>query len=96
MDDDDLASIRQWRDEHADPMLRHRAMAAETASLWESIDGLLREVDRRINPDELDDEQVGIYEAGYVAGQHAVAQRLRAVAAEVESVAESPRPQGDE
>lgn len=81
---DDIDIYRQWRDEHSDAQLRHRAMASEMAWAWDGIDLLLREVARRIDPDEMDDDQAAIYEAGYVAGQKAVAERLRRIANEID------------
>lgn len=81
---DDIEVYRQWRDEHADALLRHRTMASEMAWAWDGIDLLLREFDRRINPDDLDDGQTAIYEAGYVAGQKAVAEQLRRLAGQLD------------
>lgn len=68
----DIEYYRQWRDEHSDEQLRHRTMASDSAWLWGG------------DPDDLDDEQTAIYEAGYVAGQKAIAQRLRHLARELD------------
>jgi len=38
-----------------------------------------------IDPDTLNDEQLEIYEAGYAAGQQAVAERLHQLAREYET-----------
>jgi hypothetical protein len=81
---EDIAVIREWHAKHSNPTLRYSTMPADVAWCWESIATLLAEVDRRIDPDTLDDRETGIYEAGYVAGQKAVAARLRQVAAELE------------
>lgn len=84
MSDEDIQLYREWRDEHADAKLRHRTMPSGEAFLWEGIDSLLRELDRRIDPDDLDDEQTAIYEAGYVQGQAAVATQLHQFAKRIE------------
>jgi hypothetical protein len=78
---EDLAAIRRWHDAHTDPQLRHRTLPSGMAALWKAIDLLLRELDRRVDPDDLNDEQTAIYEAGYVAGQRAVGAQLRQLAA---------------
>jgi hypothetical protein len=50
----------------------------------------------RLNPDDLTDEQVDIYEAGYIAGQSAVAKRLRVLARQLDLSEAGSLPQGDE
>lgn len=80
----DIKTFREWRDEHADAKLRRRAMPSGEAFLWDGIDLLLRELDRRIDPDDLDDDQSAIYEAGYIAGQTFVAGELHKFAKRIE------------
>jgi hypothetical protein len=80
----DITVIREWHAKHSNASLRYSTMPADVASCWEYIDTLLAEVDRRIDPDTLDDRETGLYKAGYLHGQKAVAAQLRQVAAELE------------
>jgi hypothetical protein len=89
-DPDDLEAIRAWHAEQRDfgEKGRHSVLSAELESAWEMIDTLLRELDRRIDPDDLDDEQTAIYESGYAAGQQAMAQALHQFARQYEGLNE--------
>lgn len=80
----DIVVIREWHAKHSSPSLRYSTMPADVAQCWEYIDLLLAEVDRRIDPDTLDDRETGIFQAGVLAGQKASAVRLRQVADELE------------
>lgn len=80
----DIAVIREWHAKHSNPTLRYSTMPADVARCWEWIATLLAEVDRRIDPDTLDDRETGLVKHGHVVGQKAVAARLREVAAELE------------
>jgi hypothetical protein len=80
----DIAVIREWHAKHSNPTLRYSTMPADVARCWEWITTLLAEVDRRIDPDTLDDRETGLVKHGFNAGMKAAAARLRQVAAELE------------